>query len=107
MTTSQQGEVLPTGKGRIVRDGRGFALLSYGSRLQACMDAAKQLELQGVSATMADARFAKPLDGVLITRLASEQEVLVTVEEESIGGFAAQVAQTLATKGCFATGLKY
>jgi 1-deoxy-D-xylulose-5-phosphate synthase len=90
----ERGDVLEIGKGRIVREGGGpIALLSFGSRLQECLKAADELTARGLSTTVADARFAKPLDEELIRRLAVEHEVLITIEEGSIGGFAAQVQQ--------------
>jgi 1-deoxy-D-xylulose-5-phosphate synthase len=89
-----------------VREGTGVALLSLGTRLQPCLDAAEQLAHRGLSATVADARFAKPLDEELILRLAREHECLVTVEEGSIGGFGAFVLHLLAAKGALDRGLK-
>jgi len=103
----ERGEVLPIGKGRILREGTKIALLAYGTRLQDCLDAAEELSALGLSTTVADARFAKPLDEDLVRRLAAEHEVLVTVEEGSIGGFAAQVSQFLAMQGIFDAGLKF
>jgi 1-deoxy-D-xylulose-5-phosphate synthase len=99
-------EPLEIGRGRIVREGTGVALLSLGTRLQPCLDAAEQLAHRGLSATVADARFAKPLDEELILRLAREHECLVTVEEGSIGGFGAFVLHLLAAKGALDRGLK-
>lgn len=103
----ERGEILPIGKGRILREGTKIALLSYGTRLQDCLDAAEELNAHGLSTTVADARFAKPLDEDLVRRLAAEHEVLVTVEEGSVGGFGAQVAQFLAMQGIFDAGLKF
>jgi 1-deoxy-D-xylulose-5-phosphate synthase len=103
----ERGQVLPIGKGRILREGTKIALLAYGTRLQDCLDAAEELNALGLSTTVADARFAKPLDEDLVRRLAAEHEVLVTVEEGSVGGFAAQVSQFLAMQGIFDAGLKY
>ena len=103
----ERGEILPIGKGRILREGTKIALLAYGTRLQDCLDAAEELNALGLSTTVADARFAKPLDEDLIRRLAAEHEVLVTVEEGSVGGFAAQVSQFLAMQGIFDAGLKF
>ena len=88
-------EPLAIGKGRIVRSGSDVALLSLGARLAECLKAAEELAAQGVSATVADARFAKPLDAELILRLADEHEALITVEEGSIGGFGSHVVQLL------------
>jgi 1-deoxy-D-xylulose-5-phosphate synthase len=103
----ERGEILPIGKGRILCEGTKIALLAYGTRLQDCLDAAEELNALGLSTTVADARFAKPLDEDLIRRLAAEHEVLVTVEEGSVGGFAAQVSQFLAMQGIFDAGLKF
>ena len=100
------GVPLEIGKGRILREGTSIALLSYGTRLQECFKAADMLAAQGLSTTVADARFAKPLDTDLVLRLAKEHEVLVTVEEGSIGGFGAQVMQTLAESGALDKGLR-
>jgi len=96
----ERGEVLEIGKGRIVREGGGtIAILSFGTRLQECLKAADELTARGLSTTVADARFAKPLDEELIRRLAVEHEVLITIEEGSIGGFAAQVQHFLLQAG--------
>jgi 1-deoxy-D-xylulose-5-phosphate synthase len=100
------GVPLEIGKGRIVREGTSVALLSLGTRLQECLKAADMLAAQGLSATVADARFAKPLDTDLVLRLAREHEVLITVEEGAIGGFGAFVMQALADKGALDRGLK-
>ena len=102
-----QPEVLEIGKGRIVKEGSRIAILSYGSRLQDCLKAASELDTRGYSTTVADARFAKPLDEELVLRLAREHPVLITVEEGSIGGFSAQVMSTLALKGAFDSGLVF
>jgi 1-deoxy-D-xylulose-5-phosphate synthase len=100
------GVPLEIGKGRILREGSSIALLSYGTRLQECFRAADMLAAQGLSATVADARFAKPLDADLVRRLAREHEVLITIEEGAIGGFGAHVLQTLAESGVLDRGLK-
>ena len=100
------GVPLEIGKGRIVREGSLIALLSLGTRLQECLKAADMLAAQGLSATVADARFAKPLDSDLVLRLAKEHEVLITLEEGAIGGFGAQVMQTLTENGALDQGLK-
>ncbi|MFC0634950.1 1-deoxy-D-xylulose-5-phosphate synthase [Brevundimonas balnearis] len=97
---------LEIGKGRIVREGTAVALLSFGTRLQETLKAADLLAARGVSATVADARFAKPLDEELILRLAREHEALVTIEEGAMGGFGAFVLQMLAEKGALDAGLK-
>jgi 1-deoxy-D-xylulose-5-phosphate synthase len=94
-----RGEVLPLGRGRVLREGNSVAILSLGTRLAEAMHAADELAARGLSATVADARFAKPIDTALVTQLARHHEVLVTIEEASIGGFSAQVGQHLATSG--------
>jgi 1-deoxy-D-xylulose-5-phosphate synthase len=101
-----RGEVLPLGKGRILREGSAIALLSLGTRLGEAFRAADQLAAFGLSATVADARFAKPLDEDLARQLAAHHEVLVTVEEGSSGGFGAQVLHFLAREGLLDRGLK-
>ena len=101
-----RGTPLEIGKGRILREGTKIALLSFGTRLGECLVAAEDLAAKGLSATVADARFAKPLDTDLIRRLAREHEVLITIEEGSVGGFASQVLQYLATNGLLDHGLK-
>ena len=102
----QHGVPLEIGKGRVVRQGTQVALLSLGTRLAECLTAAEQLGQRGLSTTVADARFAKPLDEELILRLAREHEVLVTVEEGSVGGFGSHVLQLLAREGVLDRGLK-
>ncbi len=101
-----RGTPLEIGKGRILREGTKIAILSFGARLGECLVAAEDLAAKGLSATVADARFAKPLDTDLIRRLAREHEVLITIEEGSVGGFASQVLQYLATNGLLDHGLK-
>ncbi|MFC0245123.1 1-deoxy-D-xylulose-5-phosphate synthase [Falsochrobactrum ovis] len=102
----ERGSVLEIGKGRILREGSKVALLSFGTRLQECLSAAEELVAAGLSTTVADARFAKPLDQDLIRRLAREHEVLVTIEEGAVGGFGAHVLQFLAMDGLLDRGLK-
>ncbi|MGA0546210.1 1-deoxy-D-xylulose-5-phosphate synthase [Brevundimonas sp. VNH65] len=97
---------LEIGRGRIVREGTSVAILSLGTRLQESLKAADLLAARGVSATVADARFAKPLDADLILRLAREHEALITVEEGAMGGFGAFVLQLLASRGALDAGLK-
>jgi 1-deoxy-D-xylulose-5-phosphate synthase len=99
-------EILEIGKGRILREGSQIALLSYGTRLEEALGAAKELEALGLSTTVADARFAKPLDKKLILQLADEHEVLITIEEGSIGGFGSFVLHELAKEGRLDEGLK-
>jgi 1-deoxy-D-xylulose-5-phosphate synthase len=102
----ERGKILELGKGRIVKEGTKVALLSLGTRLQDCLAAAEELDAAGLSTTVADARFAKPLDHDLVRRLAREHQVLVTVEEGAVGGFAAHVLQFLAHEGLLESGLK-
>ena len=101
-----QGRPLEIGKGRIVREGSAVALLSLGTRLGECLKAADQLAALGLPATVADARFAKPLDTDLIRRLVQNHEVLITIEEGSVGGFGSFVLQYLAGDGLLDRGLK-
>ncbi len=100
------GVPLEIGKGRIISEGSKVALLSFGTRLAECTKAARELATFGLSTTVADARFAKPLDVDLVLRLAREHEVLITVEEGAIGGFGSYVFQTLAEHGVLDSGLK-
>ncbi|HTQ15532.1 MAG TPA: 1-deoxy-D-xylulose-5-phosphate synthase [Rhizomicrobium sp.] len=100
------GTPLAIGKGRIAREGASIAILSLGTRLGEALLAAEKLSGYGLSATVADARFAKPLDRDLVLRLAREHEVLITIEEGSAGGFGAHVMQFLAVSGAFDKGLK-
>jgi 1-deoxy-D-xylulose-5-phosphate synthase len=101
-----EGQPLEIGKGRIVREGTKVALFTFGARLGECLKAADELAALGLSTTVADARFAKPLDTDMLLRLAREHEVLITIEEGSIGGFGAHVLQTLADNGVLDSGLK-
>jgi 1-deoxy-D-xylulose-5-phosphate synthase len=101
-----EGKPLEIGKGRIMREGSKIALFSYGGRLAECLKAADELATYGLSTTVADARFAKPLDVDLLLRLAREHEVLLTIEEGSIGGFGGFVMQALAEHGVLDRGLK-
>ena len=99
-------EILEIGKGRVVKEGKKVALLNFGARLQECLKASSILEKNGISTTVADARFAKPLDEKLIMDLSINHEVLVTIEEGSIGGFGSHVMQMLSDRGVFDKGLK-
>ncbi|MCE1234988.1 MAG: 1-deoxy-D-xylulose-5-phosphate synthase [Hyphomicrobiales bacterium] len=101
-----RGEILEIGKGRIIREGTKVAILSLGTRLVAALDAAETLEAHGLSTTVADARFMKPLDRDLLRRLARGHEVLITVEEGAIGGFGSHVLHALAEEGLLDGGLK-
>jgi len=100
----ERGEILEIGKGRVIKEGTRVALLSFGTRLQDCMLAAEDLDGFGLSTTVADARFAKPLDEELIDQLAKNHEVLVCVEEGSVGGFGSHVAQYLTSVGALDDG---
>jgi len=102
-----RGVPLEIGRGRVLREGSRVAILSFGTRLAEVLKAAEALEARGVSVTVADARFAKPLDRDLILQLAAQHEALITVEEGAIGGFGSHVAQLLADEGVFDRGLKY
>ena len=106
LTLPARGTPLEVGRGRVLKEGTTIALLSYGTRLAECLKAAEDLAARGLSCTVADARFAKPLDTVLVERLAREHAVLITVEEGSVGGFGSFVMQHLAWKGLLDTGLK-
>jgi 1-deoxy-D-xylulose-5-phosphate synthase len=99
-------EILELGKGKIVKEGSKIAILSFGTRLQECLKAADKLDAQGISTTVADARFAKPLDYKLIMDLCFHHEVLITIEEGSIGGFGSHIFQALSERGIFDKGLK-
>jgi 1-deoxy-D-xylulose-5-phosphate synthase len=102
----ERGSALLIGKGRIVKEGTRVALLSFGTRLQECLAAAAELDAAGLSTTVADARFAKPLDEDLIRRLAKDHEVLIMIEEGAVGGFGSHVLQFLATNGLLDIGLR-
>jgi len=99
-------EVLEIGKGKIVKEGKKIAILNFGARLQECLKASKSLDAKGISTTVVDARFAKPLDQKLIMDLCFNHEVLITIEEGSIGGFSSHVFQMLSDRGIFDKGLK-
>ncbi len=103
----ERGEVLEIGKGRVIQKGARVALLSFGTRLAEVQKAAEALSARGITPTIADARFAKPLDRELILDLAANHEALITIEEGAIGGFGSHVAQLLADEGVFDHGLKY
>ena len=103
----EKGEPLEIGKGRMIREGKGVAILSFGTRLKEVEDACDALAAKGITPSIADARFAKPLDRELILQLAADHEALITIEEGAIGGFGSHVAQLLAEEGVFDTGLKY
>lgn len=103
----EKGIPLEIGKGRMIREGKGVAILSFGTRLKEVEDACEALAAKGITPTIADARFAKPLDRDLILQLAKDHKALITIEEGAVGGFGSHVAQLLAEAGVFDTGLKY
>ena len=102
----ERGEPLEIGKGRVLRQGSRIAILSLGTRLAVALEAAEDLAVRGLSTTVADARFAKPIDRELVLRLAASHEVLLTVEEGAAGGFGAHVLGLLAEAGALDTGLR-
>ncbi|MEP3688041.1 MAG: 1-deoxy-D-xylulose-5-phosphate synthase [Sulfitobacter dubius] len=103
----ERGTPLEIGKGRMIREGSKVALLSFGTRLEEVEKAAEQLSAKGITPTIADARFAKPLDRDMILKLAAEHEALITIEEGAVGGFGSHVAQLLADEAVFDKGLKF
>ena len=103
----QNPELLEIGKGRMIKDGAQVAILSFGTRLQEVMKACEALEAKGIKPTVADARFAKPLDREMILALAEGHDALITIEEGAVGGFGSHVAQLLADEGVFDHGLKF
>jgi len=100
-------ETLEIGKGRVIQEGKKVALLNFGTRLEQCKEASENLLKKGITCTIVDARFAKPLDEKLIMEIASNHEVLITIEEGSIGGFGSHVMQFLSDRGVFDKGLKF
>ena len=100
-------ETLIIGKGRVIKEGKRVALLNFGTRLEECKKASDLLSKKGVDCLIIDARFAKPLDEKLIIELASNHEVVITIEEGSIGGFGSHVMQFLSERGVFDKGLKF
>ena len=103
----ERGEVLEIGRGRMIAEGNRVAILNFGTRLKEVREAAEALAQKGITPTIADARFAKPLDRDLILQLARHHEALITIEEGAVGGFGSHVAQLLAEEGVFDIGLKY
>jgi len=103
----ERGTAIEIGKGRMIAEGNRVAILSFGTRLKEVREAAEALTQKGITPTIADARFAKPLDRELILQLARHHEALITIEEGAVGGFGSHVAQLLAEEGVFDTGLKY
>ncbi len=100
-------EILEIGKGRVIKEGKKVALINFGTRLEECKKASEELLKKGINCTIIDARFAKPLDEKLIMEVASNHEVLITIEEGSIGGFGSHVMQFLSDRGVFDRGLKF
>ena len=100
-------EILEIGKAKIIKEGKKVAILNFGARLKECKKASDKLLKKGVDCTIVDARFAKPLDEKLIMEIATNHEVLITIEEGSIGGFGSHVMQLLSDRGVFDTGLKF
>ena len=107
VTMPERGETLEIGKGRMIQTGKRVAILSFGTRLSEVMTACEALSARGVTPTVADARFAKPLDRDLILQLAQDHEALITIEEGAVGGFGSHVAQLLSDEGVFDTGLRF
>lgn len=103
----ERGTPLEIGKGRMIREGRRVAILSFGTRLSEVEAACEALGAKGITPTVADARFAKPLDRDMILQLAADHEALITIEEGAVGGFGSHVAQLLADEGVFDNGLKF
>ena len=103
----ERGQILPIGKGRMIAEGKGIAILSFGTRLSEVMAARESLSARGIQPTVADARFAKPLDRDLILDLAARHDALITIEEGAVGGFGSHVAQLLADEGVFDRGLRF
>lgn len=103
----ERGHVLPIGKGRMIAQGKGVAILSFGTRLSEVMAAREALSARGIQPTVADARFAKPLDRDLILDLAARHDALITIEEGAVGGFGSHVAQLLADEAVFDRGLRF
>jgi 1-deoxy-D-xylulose-5-phosphate synthase len=106
LTLPRIGEPLAIGKGRILREGNSLAILNFGSRLAECFKAADRFQAYGLTATVADARFAKPLDTDLVRQLAQNHEVLITIEEGAVGGFGSHVLHFCAWDGLLDRGLK-
>ena len=100
-------ELLEIGKGRIIKEGKKVATLNFGTRLEECKKASEILYKKGIDITIIDARFAKPLDEKLIMEAANNHEVLVSIEEGSVGGFGSHVMQFLSDRGVFDRGLKF
>jgi len=100
-------ETLEIGKGKVIKEGKQAAILSFGGRLQECLKASEILSSKGIKVTIIDARFAKPLDEKLIMEISANHEVVVSIEEGSVGGFGSHVMQLLSNRGVFDKGLKF
>jgi 1-deoxy-D-xylulose-5-phosphate synthase len=107
VTMPERGEPIEIGKGRMIQQGKRVAILSFGTRLSEVMSACEALSARGITPTVADARFAKPLDRDLILQLAADHEALITIEEGAVGGFGSHVAQLLSDEGIFDLGLRF
>ena len=103
----ERGEILEIGKGRMIQEGNDVAILSFGTRLGEVTAACEALAAKGITPSVADARFAKPLDRDLILKLAADHDALITIEEGAVGGFGSHVAQLLAGEAVFDHGLKF
>ena len=100
-------EILEIGKGRVIKEGNNIAILNFGARLEECKIASNILSKKGIEISIIDARFAKPLDEKLILEVATSHEIVITIEEGSIGGFGSHVMQLLSDRGVFDKGLKF
>ena len=107
MEIPEDTQPLEIGKGRIIHEGKQVAILSFGTRLQEVEAACEALAAKGITPTIADARFAKPLDREMILKLASDHDALITIEEGAVGGFSSHVAQLLSDEGVFDHGLRF
>ncbi|RYR50951.1 hypothetical protein Ahy_A06g025993 [Arachis hypogaea] len=107
LPNNNKGKPLEVGKGRVLKEGSKVALVGYGTMVQSCVATVKVLEAHGISTTVADARFCKPFNGPLMMQLAREHEILITVEEGSIGGFGSQVSHFLGPNGLLDVNLKW
>ena len=107
VTIPSTNEILEIGKGRVIKEGKKAAILNFGTRLEECKKASEMLSKKGINISIIDARFAKPLDEKLIMEVANNHEVLISIEEGSVGGFGSHVMQFLSNRGVFDKGLKF
>jgi 1-deoxy-D-xylulose-5-phosphate synthase len=107
VTMPERGEPLEIGKGRIIQEGSRVAILSYGTRLKEVMEASESLRARGITPTVADARFAKPLDEAMILDLVENHEAMITIEEGAIGGFSSHISHFLSEVKVFDEGFKF